>query len=75
MTGRPPDDPFDPNVLALRVKLAALRDEHRALDAETTALGESGYDQIKLARLKKRKLAIKDEINALEDVLLPDIIA
>ena len=60
----------------LRVKLAALRSEHRDLDTALDALRENpGSDQLQLARLKKRKLRLKDEIAEVEDRLLPDIIA
>ena len=61
---------------AVRAKLDELRAEHRLLDDEIEALGESPLtDQIRLRRLKKRKLQLKDEITRLEDSLYPDIIA
>lgn len=57
-------------------KLEMLRVEHRDLDTAIMALIESGSgDQLALARLKKRKLRLKDEIAMLEDALIPDIIA
>ena len=57
-------------------RLADLRSEHRLLDAELTALSEAGTaDQMELARLKKRKLRLKDEIARLADDIVPDIIA
>lgn len=60
----------------LRIRLAELRRQHRALDAEIAALAENPLaDQLQLRRLKKRKLALKDEIARLEDRLYPDIIA
>lgn len=60
----------------LRVKLAALKSEHRDLgDAIEMLLEAPGKDQLQLARLKKRKLRLKDEIAEIEDRLLPDIIA
>ena len=60
----------------IRSRLDTLRTEHRDLDAAIAALGEFGTpDQMQLARLKKRKLRLRDEIAMLEDVLLPDIIA
>lgn len=55
--------------------LTALRAEHRALDREVAALTEQGGDQLKLMRLKRQKLALKDRIARLEDQLHPDIIA
>jgi hypothetical protein len=60
----------------VRARLTALRQEHRDLDASIAALREmSGYDQIQLARLKKYKLRLRDEIEVLHDMLVPDIIA
>ena len=57
-------------------RLAVLRLEHRDLDAAITALlAMPQPDQIQIARLKKRKLRLKDEIAQLHDTLLPDIIA
>jgi hypothetical protein len=59
-----------------RGKLEALREEHRALDSAISALQEiAPYDQISILRLKRRKLALKDEIAYWEDQLRPDIIA
>ena len=67
-----------PDERELREQLARLRAEHRELDSqivaqERCALGDR--DQVLLKRLKKRKLALKDRITAIEDQLLPDIIA
>ena len=57
-------------------RLALLRTEHRDLDAANAAHAEAGGpDQLQVARLKKRKLALKDQISAIEDYLTPDIIA
>ncbi|RYY23844.1 MAG: DUF465 domain-containing protein [Sphingomonadales bacterium] len=57
-------------------RLAVLRAEHRDLDTAIEALREAGSsDQLQLARLKKRKLMMRDEIQMLEDQLIPDIIA
>ncbi len=60
----------------LRVKLAVLRREHRDLDEAIHVLETSGRgDQLTLKRLKKQKLALKDQIARLDDILTPDIIA
>ena len=61
---------------ALRARLAELRQEHQDLDDSIHAL-ESGPrpDQIQIARLKKKKLGLRDQIEQLEDQLTPDIIA
>jgi len=57
-------------------RLELLRVEHRDLDAAIAALVDGGVgDQMQVARLKKRKLRLRDEIVALEDALVPDIIA
>ncbi|WBH18197.1 YdcH family protein [Sphingomonas radiodurans] len=57
-------------------RLGILRVEHRDLDTAIMALVNGGPgDQIQLARFKKRKLRLRDEIAALEDQLIPDIIA
>ncbi len=64
------------NEQELRKRLELLRSEHRDLDAAIAALTESGSkDQLQIARLKKRKLRLKDQIAIFEDQLLPDIIA
>ena len=60
----------------LRKRLELLRTEHRDLDAAIAALLASGSsDQLQIARLKKRKLALRDQIVLIENNLLPDIIA
>jgi len=60
----------------LREELVKLRAEHRSLDDEIVALeGNPMADQLLIKRLKKKKLALKDQITAIEDRLLPDIIA
>jgi hypothetical protein len=57
-------------------RLEMLRTEHRDLDSAIAALIEAGStDQLQVARLKKRKLRLRDEIGMLEDQLVPDIIA
>jgi hypothetical protein len=56
--------------------LAFLKEEHRRLKEEIELLRLSGNcDQLELARMKKRKLALKDEIQQLADRIIPDIIA
>ncbi|MEM1287022.1 MAG: DUF465 domain-containing protein [Pseudomonadota bacterium] len=71
MTSTPSNDDRD-----AQSELIKLRQEHRDLDSAIEALYGSGRaDHLQLQRLKKRKLALKDKISALEDQLLPDIIA
>jgi hypothetical protein len=57
----------------LRRRLAMLRTEHRDLDAAIGALiATESQDQLQIARLKKRKLQLKDQIAQLEALLVPD---
>jgi hypothetical protein len=65
-----------PERRALKARLLEYREEHRALDSAIFALQEqSGGDALQLARLKKRKLVLRDQIKWIEDRLTPDIIA
>ena len=60
----------------MRKRLEMLRIEHRDLDAAIDALSSAVMvDQLQVARLKKRKLRLRDQIAMLEDYLIPDIIA
>ena len=60
----------------MRKRLEMLRIEHRDLDAAIDALSSANViDQLQIARLKKRKLKLKDQIALIEDYLIPDIIA
>jgi hypothetical protein len=64
----------------LRKNLELLKTEHRDLDAAIAALTEAARvsasaDMLQIARLKKRKLRLRDQIAIIEDTLLPDIIA
>ena len=59
-----------------REVLALLKAEHRRLDQEIELLRQTGNcDQLELARMKKRKLTLKDEIQQLSNRIIPDIIA
>jgi hypothetical protein len=67
---------MDGSDIAAASKLVRLRVLHRDLDAAIEALSAvASPDQLQLARLKKRKLRLKDEIALLHDQLTPDIIA
>jgi len=77
----PPDTPdaseeeilSDEDLLALVKRLKA---EHRAIDKEIKASAETGVmDMLKIRRMKKIKLAMKDRISFIENQITPDIIA
>ena len=66
----------DETVLAAKALLAELRQEHQDLGAAVQALMDRhAPDMILIARMKKRKLALRDQIAMIEDQLTPDIIA
>ena len=66
----------DDNQDQIFAQLHQLESEHRDLDDVIERLGDDKpFDQLKLQRLKKRKLALKDEITKLRSRILPDIIA
>ena len=60
----------------IRAQIARLREEHQDLDNAVSALESTPRpDQLQIARLKKKKLSLRDEISRIEDQLFPDIIA
>jgi hypothetical protein len=71
------DDDFPAaNDEALQRQLAELRLQHQDLDASVNALSHMPIpDQLLIARLKRRKLALRDQIARIEDLLTPDILA
>lgn len=78
MTRRPPSITLAAQMdeQAPEQQLETLRAEHRRLDeriAELTA--QPSLDQLELARLKRRKLRLKDQIQLMLDQSIPDIIA
>ena len=59
-----------------RIRLQGLMIEHADLDAAIAALlGSAAPDQLQIARLKRKKLRMKDEIERLRDIINPDLIA
>ena len=61
---------------ALLKLLKQLKSEHRHIDEEVDALRDMGaVDMLKIGRMKKIKLRLKDRIARIEDLLTPDIIA
>jgi hypothetical protein len=70
------DDYDQPSEEALTARLADLRQDHADLDAAIQAVALSPLpDMMLIGRLKRKKLALKDEIARIEDLLTPDIIA
>ena len=60
----------------LRAELQSAIQQHRDLDTAIVSLEETGTgDQLQLRRLKKMKLELKDKIQRIENMLIPDIIA
>lgn len=58
-----------------RLVLAKLRQEHEDYDAAINAMIKVGCEALRIQRMKKKKLAIKDRLKDLEDKVIPDIIA
>lgn len=71
------DDPIlSEEEQALRAEVQHLRQEHADLEASIEALNHMPIpDQLRIARLKRKKLLLRDEIVKLESRILPDIIA
>jgi hypothetical protein len=59
----------------VRLEFARLKQEHTDFDAAINAMIATGCDPLQIQRMKKKKLAIKDRLSALEDRIIPDIIA
>ena len=60
----------------IRQRVMDMKLEHSGLDQAIEQLVQSGaFEELKIKRLKKRKLQLKDEISRLENVLIPDILA
>lgn len=65
----------DQDQAEVRLIVARLRQEHEDYDAAINAMIQTGCDMLRIQRMKKKKLAIKDKITKLEDQIIPDIIA
>ena len=59
----------------IRLEFARLKQEHADFDSAINAMIATGCDPLQIQRMKKKKLAIKDRLLALEDRVIPDIIA
>jgi hypothetical protein len=59
----------------IRLTLARLRQEHEDYDAAINAMIQTNCDALRIQRMKKKKLAVKDKMTQIEDQVIPDIIA
>ncbi len=69
------EDMSDQEQAELRLKAARLRQEHEDFDTAINAMIKTGCDTLSIQRMKKKKLALKDQITKIEDQIIPDIIA
>ena len=65
----------DQDQAELRLSAARLRQEHEDYDTAINAMIATGCDALRIQRMKKKKLAIKDRLVQIEDQIIPDIIA
>lgn len=59
----------------IRLEFAKVKQEHMDFDAAINAMIATGCDPLQIQRMKKKKLALKDRMQKLEDRIIPDIIA
>ena len=59
----------------IRLAVARLKQEHADFDAAIEAMIKVGCDQLRIQRMKKKKLSVKDKLQEIEDQVIPDIIA
>ena len=65
----------DQDQTEIRLEYAKLKQDHTDFDAAINAMMAMGCDPLQIQRMKKKKLALKDRMKALEDRIIPDIIA
>lgn len=65
----------DQDQAELRLSAARLRQEHEDYDVAINAMIATGCDALRIQRMKKKKLSIKDKLTQIEDQIVPDIIA
>ena len=65
----------DQNQAEIRLALARLKQDHEDFDVAITAMIATGCDMLRIQRMKKKKLALKDKQQELESQIIPDIIA
>lgn len=59
----------------IKMAVAKLKQDHADFDAAIDAMIQTGCDRLQVQRMKKKKLGIKDQLQELEDRIIPDIIA
>ena len=59
----------------VRLVLARLRQEHEDYDVAINAMIQTNCEALRIQRMKKKKLVIKDKMTQIEDQIIPDIIA
>lgn len=59
----------------VKLAVARLKQEHADFDAAITAMTATGCNRLQIQRMKKKKLAVKDRLQKLENGIIPDIIA
>jgi len=67
--------PSDQDQAELRLQFAKLKQDHTDFDAAIQAMIKTGCNPLQIQRMKKKKLAIKDRLQKVEDQIIPDIIA
>ncbi|GAA0608583.1 MULTISPECIES: YdcH family protein [Paenochrobactrum] len=65
----------DQNQAEIRLALARLKQDHEDFDVAINAMIATGCDMLRIQRMKKKKLALKDKQQELESQIIPDIIA
>ncbi|MCO5064665.1 MAG: DUF465 domain-containing protein [Rhizobiaceae bacterium] len=65
----------DQDQAEIRLEFARLKQEHADFDAAINAMIATGCDPLQIQRMKKKKLLLKDRLKALENSIIPDIIA
>lgn len=67
--------PSDQDQAELRLQFAKLKQDHADFDAAIEAMIKTGCNPLQIQRMKKKKLAVKDRLQKVEDQIIPDIIA
>jgi hypothetical protein len=65
----------DQDQAEIKLEYARLKQDHADFDAAINAMIATNCDPLQIQRMKKKKLVLKDRLMALEDKIIPDIIA